>query len=102
VYNTIDENFSRKIVDDPQIILEKPTLFAMNYDATPVAEIFKVIEENYGIDIVYNEQVLSGCSLTTSMAEEGLYERIEIICQAIGAKYEMKDAKILITSDGCQ
>ena len=32
VYNTIDENFSRKIVDDPQIILEKPTLFAMEYD----------------------------------------------------------------------
>ncbi|HMG89493.1 MAG TPA: FecR domain-containing protein, partial [Chryseolinea sp.] len=101
VYNTIDENFLRKIVDDPQIILEKPTLFAMEYDATPVAKIFQVIEENYGIDIVYDEQALSACSLTTSMAEEGLYERIEIICQAIGAKYEVKDAKILINSDGC-
>jgi transmembrane sensor len=102
VYNTIDENFSKKIVDDPQIILEKPTLFAMEYDATPVARIFQVIEENYGIDIVYDEQALSSCSLTTSMAEEGLYERIEIICQAIGAKYEMKEGKILISaSEGC-
>jgi transmembrane sensor len=101
VYNTIDENFSRKIVDDPQIILEKPTLFAMEYDATPVAKIFQVIEENYGIDIVYDDKELSACSLTTSMSEEGLYERIEIICQAIGATYEVKDAKILINSDGC-
>ncbi len=104
VYNTIDENFLKKIVDDPQIILEKPTLFAMEYDATPVARIFQVIEENYGIDIVYDDKELSSCSLTTSMAEEGLYERIEIICQAIGAKYEMKDGKILITTakDACK
>ena len=102
VYNTVDENFSRKIVDDPQLILEKPTLFAMEYDATPVARILEVMEENYGIDIVYDEQALSLCSLTTSMAEEGLYERLEIICQAIGAKYEMRDAKIFVTSDGCQ
>ena len=101
VYNTIDANFLRKIVDDPQIILEKPTLFAMEYEATPVARIFQVIEENYGIDIVYDDKELSACSLTTSMSEEGLYERIEIICQAIGATYEVKDAKILISSDGC-
>jgi len=102
VYNTIDENFSKKIVANPQIILAKPTLFEMQYDATPVARIFKVLEENYGIDIIYDEQTLSACSLTTSMAEEGLYERIEIICQAIGAQYEVKDAKILISSSGCQ
>jgi transmembrane sensor len=101
VYNTIDANFLRKIVDDPQIILDKPTLFAMEYDATPVAKLFQVIEENYGIDIVYDDKELSACSLTTSMSEEGLYERIEIICQAIGATYEVKDAKILISSDGC-
>ena len=101
VYNTVNENFSRKIVDDPQIILEKPTLFAMEYDATPVAKIFQVVEENYGIDIVYDEEALSSCSLTTSMSEEGLFERIEIICQAIGARYEMIDGKIVVSSSGC-
>lgn len=102
VYNIVDEHFSRKIVDDPQIILEKPTLFAMEYDATPVTRIFQVIEENYGIDIVYDDHVLSSCSLTTSMSEEGLFERIEILCQAIGAKYEIMDGKIIVTSSGCQ
>ena len=102
VYNTVQENFSKKLVDEPQIILDKPTLFEMEYDATPVDKIFQVLEENYGIDIVFDKQVLSACSLTTSMAEEGLYERIEIICQAIGAQYEMKDGTIIINSKGCQ
>jgi hypothetical protein len=74
----------------------------MKYDATPVTKIFQVMEENYGIEIEYDENTMAACSLTTSMAEEGLYERIEVICQAIGAKYEMIDGKIIVSSNGCQ
>lgn len=102
VYNTEAKNFSKKLVENPQIILAKPTLFEMKYDGTPVDKIFKVLEENYGIDIVFDEQILSACTLTTSMAEEGLYERIEVICQAIGAQYEIRDGVIRIQSTGCQ
>lgn len=102
IYYTEQSNFSKKLVDDPQIILEKPTLFEMEYDGTPVGKIFDVLTQSYGIEIIYDKQLLSGCGLTTSMSEEGLYERIEIICQAIGAEYEIKDGKIIINSSGCQ
>jgi hypothetical protein len=102
VYNTADENFQRKLVDVPAIILTTPTLFKMKYEETPVDKIFEVLEENYGIDIVYDQSTLSGCTLTTSMTEEGLYERIEIICKAIGAQYEITDTMILVTSAGCR
>lgn len=102
VYNKVKENFSRQLVATPQIILPEPTLFHMVYDATPVNEIFDVLEKNYGIEIVYDEKTLASCSLTTRMEEEGFYERIEIICQAIGATYEVQDAKVLISSAGCQ
>lgn len=102
VYNTVNENFEKKLVDEPAIILAKPTLFEMTYDGTPVDKIFEVLEENYGIDIVFDEEVMSNCTLTTSMAEEGLYERIEIICKAIGAEYQITDSTILITSKGCR
>lgn len=101
VYNSVEDNFTRKLVNEPEIILTKPTLFKMKYDGTPVSKIFKVLEENYGIDIVFDEKMFSGCSLTTSMHEEGLYERIEIICKAIGAEYEITDSAILISSEGC-
>ncbi|MGC3944088.1 MAG: DUF4974 domain-containing protein [Chryseolinea sp.] len=101
IYNIVDENFSRQIVATPQLILEKPTLLHMKYESTPVDEIFKVLEDNYGIDIVYDPKVLSSCSLTTTMEEEGFYERIEIICKAIGATFEVEDARVLIKSAGC-
>ncbi len=102
IYNTEDDNFSKKLVAEPQLILAKPTLFEMQYDATPVKKIFEVLEENYGIDIVFNEKLLADCTLTTSMEEEGLFERVEIICQAIGAHYTVVDSRIVINSAGCQ
>jgi hypothetical protein len=73
----------------------------MSYDGTPVTKIFEVLEENYGIEIKYDQDILNGCSLTTTMAEEGFFERIEIICKAIDAQYEIIDSKVVVTSDGC-
>ena len=101
-YNTTQELFSKKLVAEPQIILAKPTLFETQYDGVPVVKILNVLEENYGIDISYDEEALAGCVLTTSMAEEGLYERVEIICKAIGAQYEITDTLIVIKSTGCR
>jgi len=102
VYNTTQEYFSKKLVAEPQLILEKPTLFETQYDGAPVNKILEVLEQNYGIDIQYDEEALSNCILTTSMAEEGLYERIEIICKAIGAQFELDDTRIVIKSNGCR
>lgn len=102
VYNTAEDLFSKKLVAKPELVLEKPTLFETQYDGAPVVKILSVLEENYGINIQYDEEVLSNCILTTSMAEEGLYERIQIICKAIGAEYEINDASIIIKSNGCK
>ena len=102
IYNTTQEYFSKKLVAEPQLILEKPTVFETQYDGAPVNKILEVLEQNYGIDIQYDEEALSNCILTTSMAEEGLYERIEIICKAIGAQFELDDTRIVIKSNGCR
>jgi transmembrane sensor len=101
VYNTAEESLSKKLVDQPQIVLAKPTLFETQYDGAPVVKILNVLEKNYGIDIEFDEEAMANCILTTSMAEEGLYERIEIICKAIGAQYQINDTNIVIESNGC-
>lgn len=102
IYDMLKENFLKQIVPTPQVIIAKPTLFHMRYDAVPVDKIFEELEENYGIDIVFDSDVLSSCTLTTTLEEEGFHERIEIICRAIGATYEVQDARVLIQSAGCQ
>jgi transmembrane sensor len=101
VYDRENEQVLKKLVERPEVILPEPTLFKMSYDGAPVTKIFEVLEENYGVDIEYNEQDLKACVLTTSMSDEGLYERIDIICKAINAEYTITDAVINIKSNGC-
>ena len=43
IYNTTQEYFSKKLVAEPQLILEKPTLFETQYDGAPVNKILAVL-----------------------------------------------------------
>jgi transmembrane sensor len=74
---------------------------ALSYTNTPVASIFKTLEESYGVNIQFNERVLSGCTLTSDMTDENLYQQLEIICNALGARYEVTETSIVIDAHGC-
>lgn len=80
---------------------EKPEGQEMSFDETPVSEVLSRLMQTYEIDIVFQKEALAGCVLTSSFFEEGLYDRIDVICTAIGATYKVVDAQIVIESDGC-
>jgi transmembrane sensor len=101
VYHREKKVASRQLVANPEIILPNSDLFNMKFENAQVEEIFHVLEENYGVEIRYDKDALKNCRLTTSMSDEGLYERIEIICRAIGASYSCDEAVITIRSNGC-
>ncbi|MEX2234284.1 MAG: FecR domain-containing protein [Cyclobacteriaceae bacterium] len=102
VYHREREVVVKQLVEKPEIILPDSNLFRMQFENADVGEIFEVLEENYGIEIRYDKVLLNNCKLTTSMSDEGLYERIEVICKAIGASYTIDDdAVITIKSNGC-
>jgi hypothetical protein len=92
---------SKQLVAKPEIIVPNSNLFSMKFENAQVGEIFGVLEENYGVEIRYDKDALQNCRLTTSMSDEGLYERIEVICRAIGASYSCDEGVITIRSNGC-
>jgi transmembrane sensor len=102
VYDRNDIVVTKQLVEKPEVILAKPTIFQMQYEETPVTEIFKVLEQNYGVDIDFDEEVYRSCVLTTKMSNEGLFERVEVICKAIGSTYTLDNAVIRIEGKGCK
>ncbi|HTF17387.1 MAG TPA: FecR family protein [Chryseolinea sp.] len=102
IYNRNENNTVKMLVDNPQVIVQQPPMKA-NFKNAPVVEIFQALEKNYGIRIQYDANALSGCTLTyADIAEEGLYEQIEIICNALGARYKRSEFSILIEAEGCK
>lgn len=102
VYNRVEEVVSKQLVEHPEIVLSDSKLFTMQFENTEVSEIFDILQKNYGVEIRFDKIILGNCRLTTSMSDEGLYERIAVICKAIGASWKIDvDAAITITSNGC-
>lgn len=102
IYNRNENLTVKMLVDDPQVIVQQPAA-KVSYTNAPVIEILQALEKSYGIHIQYDANALSGCTLTyTDITEEGLYEQIEIICHALGARYKRSEFSILIEAEGCK
>jgi transmembrane sensor len=101
--------FQREEVRILREIVEKPDLLNLPieqqnfvFKRTPIAEVFTMLEKAYGVDIVYDEEVLSKCTITASLADEPLFEKLKMICTAIEANYEEIDGQIVISAKGCE
>jgi len=101
IYNRQEKSMHKTLVDEPKIITEK-TVRESNYTNALVVEILNALEKDYGINVEYNDEVIKDCTLTSYMTEEDFYERIDIICNAIGAKYEIQETTVVITGKGCK
>ncbi|WP_247235627.1 FecR family protein [Telluribacter sp. SYSU D00476] len=85
----------------PELIPPAPLTY--RFRDVPVVQILKTLSQDYGIPIQVDEKVLSGCSLTTTLADKSLFEKLKIICEGIGpgTYYTVREESISITSLGC-
>jgi transmembrane sensor len=75
---------------------------SFNFDEAPVIEIFQTLENAYGIPFHYDKTTFSHCVLTTTLTDESLEQRIRIICEAIGATYELKEDGVFLEGKPCK
>ena len=101
VFDKTEKELSKQIVKNPQVIVPKEELRLMRFEEAPVSEIFEALEKAYGVDIEFDKAIFSSCELTTVISDDGLYNRLEIICDAIGTTYQLEDERIVISGTGC-
>ncbi len=103
VFERLTEQFKKSLIAQP-VPIEIPGLEAISFDfnETPVIEAFRRIKKAYGIDIVFNTEVLKGCEVTASLNTESLFEKLDVLTQTINGSYEMVDGQIVVTTKGCQ
>ena len=100
-YNPVDARLDRSIADQPvKLIAVNDTDLVFNY--TPLPTVFHRLQALYGIPILYDEETMATCSLTVTMGDGSFYDRLNLICKAIGASYEAIDGTIVITGKNCK
>ena len=101
VFNRTENRIQKSTVSNPKILTELSVQKEMNFEDKPVAKVFRSLEEIYGIVIVYDASMLSNCIINAQFTDENLKQRMNAICQAIGASYEILNNRIVISSKGC-
>ncbi|MCF0055607.1 FecR family protein [Dyadobacter sp. CY356] len=101
IFNKKENRLEKGIVANPDLLSESATHQDLIFDDQPVADVLTTLEKMYGITIVFDKEMLSQCPITTSFKEENLKQRMNAICQAIGANYEVIDGRIILNSKGC-
>jgi ferric-dicitrate binding protein FerR (iron transport regulator) len=99
-YNRTEGRVTKHLVENPDIIVPIPSRELL-YRDEPVTHVFEALEKMYGVDIRFDETALSGCTITTEMTDEKLFERMDVICHVLGGHYTVEDAVIVVDAKGC-
>ncbi|MBN8826545.1 MULTISPECIES: FecR family protein [unclassified Spirosoma] len=93
---------AKDLIEQPVIVSSSAASQVLSFEDKPFADVLTVLEKQYGLDIIFDKQLLSQCLITTTLSpNEGLYQRLNRICSAIGATYEVVDGQLIIVSTGC-
>ncbi len=100
VYARQEKKMTKSLVEDPNVLTPVAKQEFEFTDAS-VAAVFQSIKDAYGVEIVYDEQVLADCHLTASLTDVSLHDKLSLICKAINATYAIIDSHIVIYGKGC-
>jgi transmembrane sensor len=75
---------------------------AFTYSETPAEAVFTALSKAYGVDIEFNKEIMSQCSITATLGDEPLENKLKWICTILEAEYEITPEKITIRANPCR
>ena len=99
-YSQTDERLVKTVVARPAMV-QAGRLNAFVFEETPIAEVFTLLEETYGLPVLYDAATMSRCYLTANLTDESLFDKLALICKITRSSYELVDGQIVIHSNGC-
>lgn len=101
VFEKAGERLIKTLVESPAVLNPDEIDDVLEFSDTPIPQVLQRLEQAYGIRIVYDEQLLGNCNLTARLTTEPLYEKLNLICETIQARYEILDGQIVIYARKC-
>lgn len=99
-YYQQERHFVTSIVDQPlpvktntgQVVAEE----RLNYNDCPLYKVLDDLEISYQLEIVLENEKIKNCLFTGDLADQSLFNKLEVVCVVFGVSYEIKGTKILL------
>ncbi len=100
VYVREEATLTKSLVEAPAL-LNAAAGQSFEFRDAPLRDVFARLEQAYGVDIVYDEELMRECALNVSLEDMPLYDKLRVICKTVEAQYEILDSHIVVTGKGC-
>ncbi len=100
IFEKSDGNLTKTLVAKPLLIAKRAKESPFVYDEVPLPVILHELEKSYGIPIQFDEQLFENSKITAILSSESLYEKLDLLCKASSASYEITDGQIVISRKG--
>ncbi|TDE17140.1 FecR family protein [Dyadobacter psychrotolerans] len=101
VYDARTSIFKKGLVEQPVQLAGTGDPKEFYFDNTSVKDILGELETAYGVNIDYNNASLKTCKVTAPLGDLPLFRKLDIICQTVGATYEVFGTEIVISGGAC-
>lgn len=96
-----EDRLVKELSEIPQIVAPLPPSVTFNYVNTPASKVLRELMDAYHVDIIFDEELLKDCTLSATLSDQTLYEKLTAICEAIEARYELIDGQVMVYGKGC-
>jgi transmembrane sensor len=101
VYSREDARLTKSLFENPSLLIPDEEQRSFEFVDAKMQDVFAALEKAYGVEIVYDEEIMSGCYLNASLTDESLQVKLSLICKAVNATYEIMDTHIIVYGKGC-
>ena len=96
-YNNDNKSLAKSLITNPAIVSKENDSFI--FSNTPVSNVFDTLSKSYNINIIYDENVFSNCTLTVSLGGESFFQKLQVVCKSTQSQYEIIDGNVIISKD---
>ncbi len=97
IFEKNDGNLTKTLIANPSLLTKAIQPQPFSYDEVPLPVILRELEKAYGIPIQFDAQVFESSKITAVLADESLYEKLDLLCKAASATYEITDGQIVVS-----
>lgn len=101
VFDANTHAFAKGLVAQPVQVGGTGAAKEFYFDNTSVNEVLHTIEAAYGVTIRYDNAAFESCKLTAPLDGMPMFRKLDIICQTVGATYEVFGTEIVISGGAC-
>ena len=64
-------------------------------------DVIEKLEKSFGVEIILDNDAMRYCLFTADITQETLFTKLDLLCAAVNATYEVRGTRILISGNGC-